>query len=304
MLNKVGETSQRFTSIHAAPSKNALLWLLTGLSAAGNLATGLFHDIGPPAVQATVLTLPLLLFAFAHGSIQYRFRDVLVFAIICVVVSNAFENLSIVTEFPFGGYYYSEMLGPKIFQVPVLIGPAFFAVGYLSWTLARVILRAPGQRRGEHFTFSVPPVAALMLVAWNLSFDPLASTVRQVWIWKEGGSYFGVPVGNFLGWYLTGYVFFQLYAFYLRQRDRNRVAREPQSREFWLQAVVVYGTIAAIVILSALTVTSTGTIADEAGVVWRIREIYAVCALVCASTMGAFTLLGLVMILDLPGRRS
>jgi hypothetical protein len=39
-------------------------------------------------------------------------------------------------------------------------------------------------------------------------------------------------------------------------------------------------------------------------VVWRIREIYAVCALVCASTMGAFTLLGLVMILDLPGRRS
>jgi hypothetical protein len=51
-------------------------------------------------------------------------------------------------------------------------------------------------------------------------------------------------------------------------------------------------------------VTSTGTVADEAGVVWRIREIYAVCALVCASTMGAFTLLGLVMILDLPGRRS
>ena len=148
MLNKVGETSQRFTSIHATPSKNALLWLLTCLSAAGNLATGLFHDIGPPAVQATVLTLPLLLFAFAHGSIQYRFRDVLVFAIICVAVSNAFENLSIVTEFPFGGYYYSEMLGPKIFQVPVLIGPAFFAVGYLSWTLARVILRATGQRRG------------------------------------------------------------------------------------------------------------------------------------------------------------
>ena len=67
---------------------------------------------------------------------------------------------------------------------------------------------------------------------------------------------------------------------------------------------MVYGTIAAIVILSELTVTSTGTVADEAGVVWRIREIYAVCALVCASTMGAFTLLGLVMILDLPGRRS
>lgn len=304
MLNKVGATSQRFTSIHATPSKSALLWLLTGLSAAGNLATGLFHDIGPPAVQATVLTLPLLLFAFVHGSIQYRFRDVLVFAIICVVVSNTFENLSILTELPFGRYHYSEMLGPKIFQVPVLIGPAYFAVGYLSWTLARVILRARGQRREGHLMFSVPLVAAFVLVAWNLSFDPLASTVRQVWIWKEGGSYFGVPVSNFLGWYLTGYVFFQLYAFYLRHVGGDRVGYEPQSREFWLQAVVVYGTIAGIVILSAFTVTSTGAIADEAGVVWRIRDIYAVCALVCASTMGAFTLLGLVMILDLPAKRS
>lgn len=304
MLNKAGATSERSISILAASPKNALLWLLTCLSAAGNLATGLFHDIGPPAVQATVLTLPLLLFAFAHGSIQYRFRDVLVFAIICVVVSNAFENLSIVTELPFGGYHYSEMLGPKIFQVPVLIGPAFFSVGYLSWTLARVILRATGEEREGHLMFSVPLVAAFVMVAWNLSFDPLASTVRQVWIWKEGGSYFGVPVSNFLGWYLTGYVFFQLYAFYLQRRGPDRLARKPQSREFWLQAVVAYGTIAGIVILGAFTVTSTGAIADEAGVVWRIRDIYAVCALVCTFTMGAFTLLSLMMLLELPAKRS
>jgi uncharacterized membrane protein len=141
-------------------------------------------------------------------------------------------------------------------------------------------------------------------VAWNLSFDPLASTVRQVWIWKEGGSYFGVPASNFLGWYLTGYAFFQLYAFYLRHLGGDRVGHEPQSREFWLQAVVVYGTIAGIVILSAFTVTSTGAIADAAGVVWRIRDVYTACALVGACTMGAFTLLGLVMILDLPDKRS
>jgi putative membrane protein len=221
MLNKVGETSQRFTSIHATPSKNALLWLLTGLSAAGNLATGLFHDIGPPAVQATVLTLPLLLFAFAHGSIQYRFRDVLVFAIICVAVSNAFENLSIVTEFPFGGYFYSEMQGPKIFQVPVLIGPAFFAVGYLSWTLARVILRATGNDAGALY---VQRAARRSPYAGGVGslVRPAGIHCRQVWIWKEGGSYFGVPVGNFLGWYLTGYVFFQLYASTCATRSQPR----------------------------------------------------------------------------------
>src|SRR5262249_16641584 len=108
--------------------KALLLWLLTYLSATANIATGLLHDVGPPAAQATALTIPLLLFAFLHGAVQYRFRDLLVFAIIVVGVSNAFENLSIVTGFPFGRYRYSDKLGPKIFQVPVLIGFVFIAV--------------------------------------------------------------------------------------------------------------------------------------------------------------------------------
>jgi putative membrane protein len=280
---------------------NVLLWVLTGTSGTINVATGLFHDVGPPAVQAALLTLPLVLFACAHGSIHNRFRDILVFAIICVAVSNAFENASILTGFPFGRYEYTAMLGPKVFQVPILIGPVFFAIGYLSWMLARIILGATNQRQAGHFTLSVPLVASFILVAWNLSFDPLASTVRQTWIWKEGGSYFGVPVTNFFGWYLTGYVFFQLYALYLRHRD-DGVGREPRSRDYWLQAVVLYGTVAAIVILSAFTVTTPASITDQAGVIWRIRDVYAACALVCCLTMGAFTVLGLVKVLELPAR--
>jgi len=29
------------------------------------------------------------------------------------------------------------------------------------------------------------------------------STITNNWIWRDGGSYFGVPVEKFLGWYLT-----------------------------------------------------------------------------------------------------
>jgi putative membrane protein len=279
-----------------ASRRITLLWLLTGLSAAVGIATGLFHDIGPPALQATALTLPLLLFALVHGSVQFRCRDLLMFAAICIAVSNAFENLSVLTGFPFGRYHYTESLGPKLFHVPVLIGPVFFAVGYLAWTVAAIILRSEDYPRG-HAVFTLPLLASFVLVAWNLSHDPLVSTVRRAWIWHDGGSYFGVPVGNFLGWFLTGYLFFQLFALYLSGRRPQASRDDGRAGGYWLQAVVVYGMIGAIVILSAMTATASGTVTDAAGAVWRIRDIYAVCGIVCTFTMGTFTLLAIVELL-------
>ena len=217
---------------------NSLLWVLVAISGSVQLATGLLHDIGPPAVQAAMLTLPLLAFAFVHGSVAYGWRDMIVFALICVVISNAIENLNILTGLPSGYYHYTDRLGPKLFLVPMMSGPAFFAVGYLAWMLARLIVGDTTHQRPRHATFTVPLIASFAMVAWNLSFDPLYATVRQFWIWKEGGSYFGVPIANSFGWLLTTYLFFQVYALYLRYRENGHAARAQQSRGYWLQVII------------------------------------------------------------------
>ena len=283
--------------------KEGLLWVLVGICGTLQLATGLFQDMGAPVLQATIFTLPIVAFAFAHGSVSYGLRDMIIFALICVIVSNVFENVSILTGFPFGHYHYTDMLGPKLFLVPIVIGPAYFGVGYLAWMLARLILGEVSRRRFRHSTFTVPLIASFAMVAWNLSNEPMVATVRQFWIWKEGGSYFGVPIANFLGWLLTAYTFFQLYALYLRHLERCRAAPAQQSRRYWLQAVIIYGGIAGMLVLCALTTTTMEHVRDQAGTLWRIRDIYAVCALVCIFTMGAFTLLGLVRIAELPSAR-
>ena len=70
--------------------------------------------------------------------------------------------------------------------------------------------------------FQVPLIASFLMVARNLSSDPLLSTLRQAWIWRDGGSYFGVPVINFFSWYLTTYIFFQLFSFYLVKTRRKK----------------------------------------------------------------------------------
>jgi uncharacterized membrane protein len=280
-------------------SRNALLWVLVGISCSAQLATGLFHDIGQPTLQATLLVAPLVLFAFAHGSVIYGVRNIVTFALICVVVTNIVENLNILTGYPGGSYYYSDRMGPKLFLVPLVIGPAYFGVGYLAWMLARLMLGNADQPDSRRATFEVPAIASFCLVAWNLSFDPIASTIRQHWIWKDGGSYFGVPIVNFFSWYFTSFLFFQLFALYLLYRGKGRASCKLASREYWYQPAILYGTIAVMLILMPLTTTTSETVVDQAGTAWHSREIYAVCALVSAFTMGAFTVLGLMKVGDL-----
>ena len=94
-------------------------------------------------------------------------------------------------------------------------------MGYLAWVLARLMLGDINQQRPRHATLTVPLVASFAMVAWNLLFDALYATVRQFWIWKDGGNDFGVPIANSFGWLLTTYLFFQLYALSISRHREN-----------------------------------------------------------------------------------
>ena len=199
----------------------SLSWVLIAVYAVVTiLRRSLAADLLPAPISTALATLVPILFIFVHGSLSYRFRDLLVFAAITFVVSNIFENLSVLTGFPFGHYYYPDNLGPKLFLVPVLIGLGYVGTGYLAWTIARVISGATQSRLDGHLTFTVPLLAAFMMVSWDLSFDPIYSTINHAWIWPNGGSYFGVPFNNFLGWLLTTFVFLQLFALYLKRASK------------------------------------------------------------------------------------
>lgn len=269
-------------------SLSAILWAIVALYAAVILLWP--FGLIPGGLNAPLSALLPMAFALLHGSKQYSWRDMLVFSAICLAVSNALENLSIVTGFPFGHYYYSDALGPKLFLVPLLIGPAYLGMGYLSWTLARLILG--GRRPRADRLFAVPAIAGFVMVSWDLTFDPIASTIGHSWIWHDGGAYFGVPVSNFLGWYLTVYVFFLMFALYLRRR----ALRSPQQAAagFWRPAVAMYAVTALRPILTSLFHSAgPATVIDQAGVAWPVDALYGTCALAAIFTMGAFLVLAL-----------
>jgi uncharacterized membrane protein len=115
------DTTQHSTRSWTLP----LLWAIAAASVISHIATVVWHL--PQGVGGAMLASCLTLFGLLHGAWTYGWRGILFFLIVCLGVSNAFENLSIMTGFPFGWYHYSDAMGPKLFLVPLLIGPAYSA---------------------------------------------------------------------------------------------------------------------------------------------------------------------------------
>jgi len=225
---------------------NFLLWILVGLYAV--FVPLIFKEPLPPSVEMIRYVFLPLGFALWHGSVRYGWKAISIFFAISLVVSNIFENLSIHTGFPFGHYHYSDTIGPKLFAVPFGVGLMYFAMGYVAWTLGNVLLGIAHKRSlNVSEMFTLPLVASFIMVAWDVCFDPSNSTVAKEWIWEKGGSYFGVPVSNFLGWFLTVYVFYQLFALYLYRRNKTHsdATSSKQRFSYWLQAIVWYALVAA-----------------------------------------------------------
>src|SRR6266853_1392223 len=221
-----------------------LLWTLVVIDVVLTLVNAVFPNHIPVPLLIPLLIVVPLAFALFHGAVRYKWSGIIIFLVICLVVSNLLENTSILTGFPFGHYYYTSLLGPKLFLVPLVIGPAYFGTGYLAWVLSTVLVGDVRPKASAFTTFAVPFIASFMMVAWDLGMDPTSSTIRHSWIWEQGGGYFGVPLTNYGGWFFTVYVFFQVFALFLRLR---RTGSEEEAsafpRLYYVQALIMYAVI-------------------------------------------------------------
>lgn len=114
-------------------------------------------------------------------------------------VSLASELLGTTAGIPFGPYHYTDGLGPKWMEhVPVLIPLSWFVMAVPSYALARAAFTS--RRRVLPRVF----LGALILLTWDLSLDPAMSEVTKYWVWGSRGPYYGMPLLNLVGWYVTG----------------------------------------------------------------------------------------------------
>lgn len=261
-----------------------ILWLLVILSAALSIFGAMPFAVSFAGNLGIIGTLGRLLFALIHGTQRLGWRKISILFVITCIVSWFYESLSIETGFPFGHYVYTSELGPKLGTVPLMIMPAYFGVCYLSWVLAHVLLDKFDRQIDSSLKFAIPVIASFIMVMWDMSIDPSSSTVKHEWIWLDGGSYFGVPFSNFLGWFLCVYTIFQFWAIYLMRAKPVENCSIDEKKSSWYLPVVYYGTIFLGSIATAALATQ-GHVADASSQVWSVEALDRTLGLVSIFTM-------------------
>jgi len=191
---------------------------------------------------------------WSHGTQRYGLKNMLIFFLITWLVSNFFEALSIQTGFPFGHYFYNNLIGPRLFQVPLIIMFAYFSTGYAAWMIAHVLLQQYNKKLTGTAMIFVPLIATFIMVMWDVSMDPLASTIGSLWVWRDGGAYFGVPLQNYFGWFFVVAIIFLTEASYLTRYDTN-LKSKAFNKAYWLEPIALYGILGLSHLLDPFTHT-------------------------------------------------
>ena len=165
-------------------------------------------------------------------------RRTALFSIIAYSVAFAAEFSSTRIGIPFGLYHYIDVTRDRelwISNVPFWDSLSFTFLCYLGWRLG-ILLHAPLLiRRGDIRVIETRTIAtswpvclsgALLMTWLDVIIDPLTVHgdrwfLGRIYFYPESGLYFGVPLSNFVGWFVVGVVTIRLFQIWERRRESS-----------------------------------------------------------------------------------
>lgn len=134
-----------------------------------------------------LLLTAILLFGF-HPDWNKPF---VLFCLLAFAVGYGIEVAGVHTGAIFGQYWYGDAFGPKLFEVPLLIGLNWLVLVYVTGVICEplpwpIVLKAT--------------VAALLMVGLDVLIEPI-SGAYDFWYW-EGNN---IPLQNFFAWFITAF---------------------------------------------------------------------------------------------------
>jgi uncharacterized membrane protein len=171
------------------------------------------------------LTMRPYVFAFfaaylVAAVLHLGWRKTIWFTVVGYLIAFSSEYSSINNGFPYGWYYYIETTkGQELWVagVPFFDSLSYVFLCYVSYTTALLVLGPLKRLRGDlvvletsrlRRSFSVLLLGALFQTFLDIVIDPVALQGRrwflgQIYGYREHGIHFGVPLSNYLGWFLV-----------------------------------------------------------------------------------------------------
>lgn len=142
--------------------------------------------------------------ALAHAATRVGTRRALLLLVAGFGISLGAELLGTTTGIPFGPYSYTTLLGWRVGgRVPFPIPLSWFYMIYASLAILGRRLLPDG---GPVSRLRWAALAGLVLTAWDVAMDPAMSFATAHWTWHTTGFFYGMPLVNWFGWWLTGTV--------------------------------------------------------------------------------------------------
>ena len=164
-----------------------------------------YHSDFEQATSGNLLLSFLLVMGFARP-LDYR---LLVFCGFAFSVGMVAEIVGVHTGIPFGRYYYTDLLGAKLIQVPVIIG--------INWLLLTYAIGVTMSRHFREGWWQVVAAAAIM-TGLDMLLERFA-IAHHLWVWQDGVP----PVQNYLSWFVISLVIEAVLLLWVRP-VRNAVA--------------------------------------------------------------------------------
>lgn len=160
---------------------------LIGLSAAQTQS--LFQQLTP----FNLLLSGMILFHFETTKNKPYFA----FLIICIVLGFSIEVIGVKTGFIFGEYNYSNVLGPRLLDVPIIIGLNWVILVYCSGILAKSLVQNIYIRAF---------IGSSLMTLLDFFIEPVAVALN-FWQWEAES----IPMKNYLAWFVFSYALVFLY---------------------------------------------------------------------------------------------
>jgi len=179
--------------------------LLTAVAVALVLWT--FHSYSQLSVALVMASLVLSAATLWSCHALLGPRAARLFLATAVALGWLAEQAGVTLGWFFGDYTYTDVLGPRVGAVPIVIPLMWFGLCYIGFLMSCLVLwcrpaPAAGWKAGALVAF----LAAMIVTAFDLGADPYFVYVLKAWIMgKKDGGWFGETVKGFEGWMLVSF---------------------------------------------------------------------------------------------------
>jgi hypothetical protein len=156
-------------------------------------------------------------------SFHLGIRRALFFCITGYLIAWLSEYSSIHNGIPYGYYYYIEQTKVKelwVLGVPFFDSLSYVFLAYASYSMAIMIIAPVLRTHGLIYLLETKKIrnsiytcilGAVFFVYLDIIIDPVALLgerwfLGQIYGYPQKGIYFGIPISNFIGWFVVGFL--------------------------------------------------------------------------------------------------